>query len=418
MEEQQVAGDVAEAVLDSSVEEGAAGQVAAEMAADHQEIAEMDQGVGEGMVAADQLEGVKDDIGQTIEQGEGLDQVSAEGYRRAVQAIATQVGYDAKSVYALYATENFHSSSSRMANTRFAFEGVGEFLKNLWERIKAAIKSVIEKVKAFYAKHVSSMGRSIKALESMKAKITQNKGKIVGPRFKAPAALKSAFPTSTTLKASDLDTYVSRHQAQTALIKGKKFDSFNEILNTATSMIAGTITEAKYPDTAVDALKKEEGTPDAPYVGGVWLKWDQTNGVDSDLSMTVEKVDLKSDADTEMSVATKQEMTKLVGDAIKLINDTKTFDKAVKAFAEQFNRGSSELDKKFNAHETRAKAAKEGSAGADNAGENIEVMKKMLRLVSRSGSILPRTATEMTQLNVKLGFAVVSYCKFNLAQYK
>ena len=85
-EDQDLAQAGTDVGLDSSAEEGAAAQVTQEMTEDHQEIASMDESVQDATVAAGQLEEVQAGVQATVDSGEGLTQVAAEGYRFAVEA--------------------------------------------------------------------------------------------------------------------------------------------------------------------------------------------------------------------------------------------------------------------------------------------------------------------------------------------
>ena len=191
-------------------EELEAADIVEETDAGTEEITEIADAVEEGTDAGDQMQQVEELVADAVENGEGLDPVAAEAVRISVEAICARVGADPKAVYSLYAVENFQSASSRKANSRIALEGVGEFLKDLWAKIKAALKKMWDKMKAFWAKHVSTLGRLTKALEKTKARVKASSGKITGKAYveKAPSGLVSAFAGKGDLDAARVTSYL------------------------------------------------------------------------------------------------------------------------------------------------------------------------------------------------------------------
>ena len=123
--------DSAVGELEVTPQEGEVADVQAEVEPEVAEIGEQTEAIDEGMSATDQLEQVEQVVEQAAE-GEGLSEVSAEAIRIAVEAICVRVGANPKTLYNMYATENFQSASSRKANSKIALEGVSEFLKDMW----------------------------------------------------------------------------------------------------------------------------------------------------------------------------------------------------------------------------------------------------------------------------------------------
>ena len=197
--------------LEVGVEEGEAADVQNETSEGTADVAGDADNVEAGVDASAELEQVEELVAEAAEQGEGLDPVAAEAIRLAVSVIARKVGANPKSVYSLYASENFQSVSSRKGNSVHALEGVQEFLKDLWKKIKAALTKMWTKVKTFWAKHISNVGRVKKALDSMKAKVKASSGKIDGKAYldKAPSSLISAFPGKGDLTFKIVETYLN-----------------------------------------------------------------------------------------------------------------------------------------------------------------------------------------------------------------
>ena len=204
-ENADVVGDEVE--LETPVEAGEVADAELEVVEEVGELESQETAIDEGTEAAGQLEEVEALVEQAAEEGEGLDPVAAEAIRIAVEAICARVGANPKSMYALYATENFQSASSRKANTRFALEGVTEFLKELWAKIKAAISSLLDKATAFWNKHFSTLNRTQKALESMKAKVSASKGRPSNELVAVPSGLASIFPTKGDLGIDEVKAF-------------------------------------------------------------------------------------------------------------------------------------------------------------------------------------------------------------------
>ena len=263
LEEAELEGGAVE--LEAAPEVGEVADAQVDVEADAGEITEVEAGVEEGMGAADQLEQVEEVVEQAAE-GEGLDPVAAEAIKIAVEAICARIGANPKSVYSLYATENFKSASSRKANTKYALEGLGEFLKNLWEKIKSALSSLWEKVKAFWNKHVSSLGRTLKALESMKEKVSQVKGTGTYEPVEVPGSLRSIFPVKgANLGVDEIGAFV-----KTVENAEKAISSFRLLEDTAK---AGSLAEvSKIASSAGSSgVVVAFGSESAPLPGGQYF---------------------------------------------------------------------------------------------------------------------------------------------------
>lgn len=350
-----------EVELEAAPEVGEVADAETEVVADAGEITEVEAGVEEGMGAADQLEQVEEVVEQAAE-GEGLDPVAAEAIRIAVEAICARVGANPKSVYSLYATENFQSASSRKANTKYALEGLGEFLKNLWEKIKAAVSSLWEKVKAFWNKHVSALGRSLKALESMKAKVSAMKGSPVYEDVEVPGALKSLYPTKGDLTVDAVKAFGSAvEEAEKAL------GSFR-------------LMEAAEGNTLADIEKKVEsavgsgsggivvafGSAEKPLPGGKYFKWTYKLEEDKDGEVVTRTLEVEEDHGSaeagnkaaKLEVASKDKLKALLEDTIKTTKAVIKRRDDVEKRAKAINNTFKAIDKEVNKEGGDAKAGR------------------------------------------------------------
>lgn len=348
LEDAEVGGDVVE--MEAAPEVGEVADAQTEVTADIGEMTEVEASIDEGMGAADQMKEVEAVVADAAE-GEGLDPVAAEAIKIAIEAICARIGANPKAVYSLYATENFASASSRKANTKIALEGVGEFLKGLWEKIKAALTSLWEKVKAFWNKHVSSLGRSLKALESMKDKVSQLKGSGTYEPIEVPASLRSIFPTKGQLGADEVSEFATR---TTSCIKS--LDAFRMLENVAKATKLADITIAV--STAKGAGEVVEfGSEAAPMAGGVYFKWTYKLETENDDGVEVITLDVEEDhgkytdgrKDAQMDIANKEKLKAVIVATIASTKDIIKYRDKVEQRSKAVTNTFKALDKEIQA---------------------------------------------------------------------
>lgn len=312
--------------LEVSPEEGEAAAIQQEVEAEVAEVADIESAVDNGTEAAGQMEQVEELIEDSLEEGEGLDEVAAEAVRIAVESICSKVGYPAKTMTALYATENFASASSRKANTQYALESVGEFLKNLWAKIKAALQGLWNKVKSWFQKHISSLGRLLKAFESTKGKVSSLKGTPSNEIIDAPSSLRNLFPTKGSIGLSTVETY------RKSLLESnvKEFTRFLETVSS--SDITGGSGLTKISQEIAKAEKNREitlGKEETPVAGGKYYNWKLKLEKEDDDGVTVYTVDMEEDHGeytdgndkSQLDVEGKETLKKIVNDGISKIKD-------------------------------------------------------------------------------------------------
>jgi len=134
------------------------------------EVEENTEALDEGLDAASDLDKVEEVVEKAADEG-GLDPVAAEAVRVAIESICARIGANPKTIYSVYAAESFEARSARKANTQIALEGLGEFIKTVWVKIKEFMAKVWEGVKNFFA-------RLFSATESYKAKFGKLKEKV------------------------------------------------------------------------------------------------------------------------------------------------------------------------------------------------------------------------------------------------
>lgn len=397
---EELDNDVVEGELEATPEVGEVADVQVDVMEEGGEIEEQATAIDEGVDAADQMEEVEALVEQAAEEGEGLDPVAAESLRIAVEAICARVGANPKSMYALYATENFQSASSRKANTRFALEGVSEFLKDLWKKIKAALTNLWAKVKAFWEKHLSSLGRTKKALESMKGKVASSSGKIEGTAYieNAPSYLSDALGGGE-LTVKSFKTLIAAHATllDNASSVAEVAAEFNREASAGVSNIEKAIAAVTGGDKEAKGL-----------VGGVDIKFifevDKEEGT---VNFEVERTNADKKDKGGVALADKAGVKGLLDDVLKLINDTiKSKEKSVK-LQESFNKYSSAIEKAINA-----------TVDGPEKAEEAKKLRKAMKIAYKINAKAPVIQNECVGLNIRLAKVALGYAGLCLKNYK
>lgn len=394
--------------LEVTPQEGEVADVQAEVEPEVAEIAEQTEAIDEGMGATDQLEQVEQVVEQAAE-GEGLSEVSAEAIRIAVEAICARVGANPKTLYNMYAAENFGSASSRKANTRIALEGVSDFLKDMWKKIKAALENLWKKVKAFWAKHLSSLERVKKALESAKTNLSSSSGKLKDKAYieDAPIFLKDAFGFDKDVSVSTIKTIIKTHADL-----GKKSDELTrivQVMNAAAENMAkssdkelGTIL-GDMLSTATKTI--EMGTASTPLVGGeyITIKF-EANKNDAELTMEVEREKVDHEAKLGLSLSDKAGVNGLLQDALAVINETIKAKQKTEKVEEAFNKFTLSIEKRINQAATTPESGK--------------TMRKIMKIVYKANAQSPTINTQLVALNIKMAKAVLGFASVCMKHYK
>lgn len=384
--------------LEAAPEVGEVADVQAEVQEEAAVTAKSSDAISEGMDAADSLEQVEDLVSEANE-GEGLDPVAAEAVRLAVESICARVGADPKAMYSLYAVENFRSPSSRKANTQYALEGIGEFLKDMWKKIKAALTRNWEKVKAFWDKHVSSLGRVKKALDSMKTKVSESSGKLKDKAFieDAPSGLRDAVGFNGDISVKSISTIIATHK--------KLLDSSEELVAAADAFNKLASTDITNPAAAAKALGKLPDMKVGPVVGGVTVSYkferDQEEGA-ANLIVERENVDRKDKGG--VSLAEKNDVKGLVEEMSKVITDNIKYKDKVTKLQDAFNKLSLAIEKAIN------------NSGAKE--DKVKDMRNSMKIAYKINAKIPNITTDCLGLNIKLAKSVLGYAALCLSNYK
>ena len=396
--------------LEASPEVGEVADVQVEVEQEVAEAAQDSEAIEEGIGAADQLEQVEDVVAGAVEEGEGLDPVAAESIRIAVEAICARVGANPKAVYSLYARENFASASSRKANTKFALEGIGEFLKDLWKKIKGALTRLMEKAKAFWEKHFSTLGRVKKALESAKAKVSESSGKLKDKAHieEAPSSLVEAFAGKDDISVAVVKKYIAAHRACTKSADdlGAGISKLNDLAEKAAAAGGEEI------KNALEMLAASEevhfGTEAAPLIGGTFITFKlEADRGEGDLTVEVEREHVESkEAKLGLSVADKAGLQDVIKDTLTVISDAaKAKEKQAKIDA-AFSKLMLAIEKSVN------------KASESTSGEEVKAMRKLVKIIYKANAKAPSLSAELLALNIKLAKSVLGFTAVCLKQYK
>ena len=398
MEDAELEGGAVE--LEAAPEVGEVADAEVPVVEETTELEGQSESIDEGMAAADQMDQVEEVVASAAE-GEGLEPVAAEAIKIAVEAICARIGANPKAVYSLYATENFQSASSRKANTKIALEGVGEFLKDLWKKIKAALQNLWAKVKAFWNKHVSTLGRIKKALDSMKQKVGASSGKLDGKAYieEAPGGLASAFGHAGEISTKSIESIIAEHdklaESSDAMVKRV------EAMNSVAANKAATPSELK---SQVDLKSTETG----PLVGGVKFKVEVEADTDAgSVQVNFSEEPAESSDKVGVQLAAKDAVKSVLDKTLAVINENiKARDKLAKC-EESFNKAAMQVEKVIN----------ESSVDKESA-EKAKEIRKTMKIVYAMNAKAPTIFNKGLNYNIKLAKAVLTYSALCVKNYK
>ena len=174
------------------------------------------EGIDLAIVATERLEEIQYFSAMSTVHLGGVTPLNSSILNVAIEAICANIGVKPEKVglTQMYSAENFSSEGSRKQYSTIAVEGLGDFIKNLWEKIKNAFKSLWKKITDFWDKHISTLGRIRKSLVSMKGAISNNKYEMQGDGRieKTPSSLLTTFASDKgDLTTKVISTYIKSH---------------------------------------------------------------------------------------------------------------------------------------------------------------------------------------------------------------
>jgi hypothetical protein len=142
-----------------------------ETAKDEQdEIQDMVVAVEEEAANIEELENVKDLLGEVQDQDAPVSAVAAESINLHLKSILSRLVLTTPSSKRIPSTESYQRTASRV-NVQVALESVTETIKKAWEAMKNFFKSIWQKVQAFFAKFFQNTDKLRKRAKDIKAAI-------------------------------------------------------------------------------------------------------------------------------------------------------------------------------------------------------------------------------------------------------
>lgn len=123
--------------------------------------------VEDAVQATDELEALADIATDSLEEGEGMSEETAEAVSIAVESILNRLGAYPET-RTVPVAESFGNSSSRRVSTKLVIEGIGDWLKKIWASIKAAAARLWDKIRSFLAGIFNSAKSLSKMLVGLK----------------------------------------------------------------------------------------------------------------------------------------------------------------------------------------------------------------------------------------------------------
>lgn len=398
-----------ETVMDDAVP--AAAEVEAEQGVS--ELTEDASGVEEGVTAIDdgeeaaaQLEEVQEVVAATVDgtgEAQGLDPVAAEAIRIAVESICARMGASTKQFYALYATENFESKSSRVANTKIALESIADTLKGVWAKIVAFLKGLVAKVVGFWNKLMYSVNGTLKSVKALQKKIKDNEGSTSDmdkdeKELVMPKSVLNAFceadltPGKVINRLQGFEKTIGKYTDALAKVNNGNIVLKNDFSGDAT-LFFNKVFEVK-------ALTKDVDSDD--------------NSEKIEISAIVKDSDNVVPESSKSQVLKRSEMKSILEECVKVLTSMSVMYKSVNGLNAALSAKENEFDKAIAA----LNRGGDGKAKDDGVEAQNELMKKFKK--NRSvliGAI--KLASPKLQVNGVRGIrATMDYVKVSLAKYK
>jgi hypothetical protein len=270
-----------------------------------------------------------------------------------------------------------------------------------------------EKIKAFWAKHISTLGRVKKALDSMKAKVAASSGKFKDKADleQAPAGLADAFPSKGAIDSKAVGGFIQAHADMTGTV-----EEVIATISTTNVKAADAVAAAKAASTnqglmnaiATDLGSKVLGTKAAPLVGGVYISFElEVDAAEGTVIITTNRETLEDkDSKVKLIFGDKGALKTVLDNTLAVINSTiKIKDKSAKA---------EEAVKKLM--DAMGKAVNDQVTG-DNA-EEIKALRNIMKVCNTVNAKTGSVNVEVISQNVRLAKAVLGFAALSLKNFK
>lgn len=232
-----------------NLDEVESAEVAATVADESAEIqnANTDIGIEVGRVedavqAGEELEDLGELAAESLEDGEGMSEETAEAVSIAVEGILNRLGAH-REARLVPVAESFGATSSRRVSTKLVIEGIGDWLKKVWASIKAAAARLWDKIRNF----MSGLFNSAKSLSKLLVSLKERAGKVPSDYEPKEDKLKnSSLAKSISWKEkADLKTFdlVLQSSIGLASVANKVSGHVESICNAAQGLAKAEINE-------------------------------------------------------------------------------------------------------------------------------------------------------------------------------
>lgn len=126
--------------------------------------------VEDAVQAGEELEALGDLAADSLENGEGMTEETAEAVSIAVESILNRLGAS-RTTRTVPVAESFGNVSSRRVSTKLVVEGIGDWLKKIWMSIKQAALRIWDKISNFVAGLFNSAKTLQKHLISLRDRV-------------------------------------------------------------------------------------------------------------------------------------------------------------------------------------------------------------------------------------------------------
>lgn len=226
-----------------------AAEVAATVADESAEIQNANTDVGievakveDAVQAGEELEDLGNLAADSLEEGEGMSEETAEAVSIAVESILNRLGATRES-RTVPVAESFGNASSRRVSTKLVVEGIGDWLKKIWTQIKAAAARLWDKIRSFLAGIFNSAKSLSKLLVSLKERARKVPSDYAPKekKIKAPGLAKSiSWKGKADLNTLELTLKAANSLAAAA---GKVTNEIKVINAAASSLASSEINE-------------------------------------------------------------------------------------------------------------------------------------------------------------------------------
>lgn len=367
----------------------------------------------------DELSASKQLIDDAIASNTPLDIITMELFENRIREINSRRKLNLPIRFRIDKESDEYSQLDNQSKVEISMEGVGDFIKGVWDKVKSAIKAVFKYLKDFWVKHFATLNLTIKSIEKLKERVSKVEGGPSGKDVKAPKGLQKAFKSNNSLSSREIDTIGERQsKAMSAVIS--VVESTTSFIKTIDANALRSIVQegnmdqmekmddpSKYFSDNVYKESQAFGKKEEPLVEGfygvVGTKDGDDLSVDVKITWEQEKHDL--DKDKLIVIGSTGELTRLCDNTIKLLKHTQQLGSVVEKVTKDFDKAMNDLDTLVGKIPDETPA--EGRKYINNY---IKQFRDLIRLI-------PKVSSKITTLNIKFAKQTSNFIKLSLKNY-